>query len=104
MAKELQRAFWEGFSGYLADPDGYLWEVVYNPEWNLGKDGFVIRQKDSERQDFRRRKRCFRNSGYGNTPDKQFRKADAMAGTNRQTPLKIRNKWKMIAQTGALLY
>ena len=104
MAKELQRAFWEGFSGYLADPDGYLWEVVYNPEWNLDKDGFVIRQKDSERQDFRRRKRCFHNSGYGNTPDKQFRKADTMAGTSRQNPLKIRSKWKMIVQTGALLY
>ena len=23
--------FWGGYSGYLQDPDGHLWEVVYNP-------------------------------------------------------------------------
>jgi len=23
--------FWGGYSGYFADPDGHLWEVVWNP-------------------------------------------------------------------------
>ena len=26
-------AFWGGYSGYFQDPDGHLWEVVWNPEW-----------------------------------------------------------------------
>ena len=28
--------FWGGYSGYVADPDGHLWELAYNPmspEW-----------------------------------------------------------------------
>src|SRR3989339_1955061 len=29
--KKPQDAFWGGYSGYFADPDGYLWEVAYNP-------------------------------------------------------------------------
>lgn len=27
-----QRA-WGGYSGYVADPDGYRWEIAYNPGW-----------------------------------------------------------------------
>jgi hypothetical protein len=30
-----QDAFWGGYSGYFQDPDGHLWEVVWNPEWKL---------------------------------------------------------------------
>lgn len=33
--KEPQDAFWGGYSGYFADPDGYLWEVAYNPFTDL---------------------------------------------------------------------
>jgi catechol 2,3-dioxygenase-like lactoylglutathione lyase family enzyme len=29
--KPAQEAFWGGYAGYFADPDGHLWEVVYNP-------------------------------------------------------------------------
>ena len=29
--KTPQKVFWGGYSGYFADPDGYLWEVAYNP-------------------------------------------------------------------------
>jgi len=25
--------FWGGYSGYFQDPDGHLWEVVWNPDW-----------------------------------------------------------------------
>lgn len=27
--------FWGGYAGYFADPDGHLWEVVWNPELPL---------------------------------------------------------------------
>lgn len=29
--KQPQKAFWGGYSGYFADPDGHLWEVAHNP-------------------------------------------------------------------------
>lgn len=25
--------FWGGYSGHFQDPDGHLWEVVWNPHW-----------------------------------------------------------------------
>lgn len=31
LVKPGQKAFWGGYSGYFADPDGYLWEVAHNP-------------------------------------------------------------------------
>jgi uncharacterized glyoxalase superfamily protein PhnB len=33
--KKPQDVFWGGYSGYFADPDGYLWEVAYNPFTDL---------------------------------------------------------------------
>ena len=30
-----QDAFWGGYSGYFADPDGFLWEVAFNPFTDL---------------------------------------------------------------------
>jgi uncharacterized glyoxalase superfamily protein PhnB len=30
---------WGGYAGYLADPDGHLWEVVWNPHFQLLPDG-----------------------------------------------------------------
>lgn len=29
--KTPRDAFWGGYSGYFADPDGHLWEVAWNP-------------------------------------------------------------------------
>jgi predicted lactoylglutathione lyase len=29
--KEPQKVFWGGYSSYVADPDGNLWEIAYNP-------------------------------------------------------------------------
>lgn len=29
--KEPQKVFWGGYHCYVADPDGNLWEIVYNP-------------------------------------------------------------------------
>lgn len=28
-----------GRSGYFADPDGYPWEIAYNPAFPIGGDG-----------------------------------------------------------------
>lgn len=28
-------AFWGGYSGHFQDPDGHLWEVVWNPAWEI---------------------------------------------------------------------
>ena len=33
--KQPVKVFWGGYSGYFADPDGYLWEVAYNPFTDL---------------------------------------------------------------------
>ncbi|MFC4077757.1 VOC family protein [Salinithrix halophila] len=27
--------FWGGYSGHFQDPDGHLWEVVWNPQWDI---------------------------------------------------------------------
>ncbi len=31
IVKEPQKVFWGGYSSYIADPDGYLWEIAFNP-------------------------------------------------------------------------
>ena len=33
--KKPEKVFWGGYSGYFADPDGYLWEVAFNPFTDL---------------------------------------------------------------------
>lgn len=33
IVKPGQRADWGGYSGYFADPDGFLWEVAWNPHF-----------------------------------------------------------------------
>jgi catechol 2,3-dioxygenase-like lactoylglutathione lyase family enzyme len=38
--------FWGGYSGVFLDPDGYPWEVAYNPHWQLGEDGSVALNPD----------------------------------------------------------
>ena len=29
------RTSWGGYAGYFRDPDGHLWEVVWNPAWDV---------------------------------------------------------------------
>ena len=36
IVKAAQKTFWGGYSGYFQDPDGHLWEVVWNPAWGGG--------------------------------------------------------------------
>lgn len=33
IVKPATRAEWGGTSGYFADPDGFLWEVAWNPDF-----------------------------------------------------------------------
>ncbi len=40
--KPAQDAFWGGRSGYFADPDGYPWEIAWNPKLEMTKDGKMI--------------------------------------------------------------
>lgn len=32
IVKEAHETFWGGYAGYFQDPDGHLWEVVWNPQ------------------------------------------------------------------------
>jgi uncharacterized protein len=31
-------AFWGGYTGSFQDPDGHLWEVAWNPDWELANE------------------------------------------------------------------
>ena len=33
IVKPGQPTDWGGYAGYFADPDGFLWEVAWNPEF-----------------------------------------------------------------------
>jgi len=35
IVKPAQETFWGGYAGYFQDPDQHLWEVVWNPQWQL---------------------------------------------------------------------
>lgn len=35
LVKAAQDTFWGGYAGYFQDPDQHLWEVAWNPQWNL---------------------------------------------------------------------
>ena len=37
--KEPQKVFWGGYHAYFADPDGYIWEVAYNPFFPFDENG-----------------------------------------------------------------
>lgn len=39
LIKPAQKVFWGGYSGYFADPDGFLWEVAHNPFFALDEKG-----------------------------------------------------------------
>ena len=44
LLKAGQKAFWGGYSGYFADPDGHVWEVAFNPFMPLDASGRVTLQ------------------------------------------------------------
>lgn len=36
--KKAHDTFWGGYAGYFSDLDGHLWEVVWNPSWEVDPD------------------------------------------------------------------
>ncbi len=41
LVKPAQEAFWGGYLGYFSDPDGFLWEVAWNPSFQMAEDGAI---------------------------------------------------------------
>ena len=41
LVKAAEQVFWGGYSGYVSDPDGYLWEIAHNPVWSLDEKGVM---------------------------------------------------------------
>lgn len=41
IVKPAQKTSWGGYSGYFADPDGFLWEVLYSDQLKFNPDGSV---------------------------------------------------------------
>ncbi|HEU4565175.1 MAG TPA: VOC family protein [Gemmatimonadaceae bacterium] len=46
LARPARETEWGGYSGYFADPEGHLWEVAWNPHWQLRADGTVSLQRE----------------------------------------------------------
>lgn len=42
IVKPAQDVFWGGHGGYFADPDGHLWEVTWNPFFEINERGEVV--------------------------------------------------------------
>lgn len=42
LLKPGQDADWGGYSGYFADPDGYPWEVAWDPDLGFAPDGAIV--------------------------------------------------------------
>jgi len=36
IVKAAQPTFYGGYAGYFQDPDGHMWEVAWNPQWEGG--------------------------------------------------------------------
>ncbi len=41
IVKPAGRAFWGGWYGYFADPEGNLWEVAHNPAFPIDAEGRI---------------------------------------------------------------
>lgn len=37
IVKPAQDTFWGGYAGCFQDPDGHLWEVAWNPAWQIAE-------------------------------------------------------------------
>lgn len=41
IVKRPEEVFWGGYSSYVSDPDGNLWEIAYNPYLPIDEQGNV---------------------------------------------------------------
>ena len=37
IVKPAHDTFWGGYAGYFQDPDRHLWEVAWNPQWDVAE-------------------------------------------------------------------
>jgi catechol 2,3-dioxygenase-like lactoylglutathione lyase family enzyme len=37
IAKPAADTFWGGYAGYFQDPDGHLWEIAWNPQFEIAE-------------------------------------------------------------------
>ena len=37
IVKPAEGTFYGGYAGYFQDPDGHLWEIAWNPAWEVGE-------------------------------------------------------------------
>ena len=42
IVKAPRKASWGGYSGYVADPEGNLWEIAFNPFLKMDENGNVM--------------------------------------------------------------
>jgi catechol 2,3-dioxygenase-like lactoylglutathione lyase family enzyme len=42
LVKAPEKVSWGGYSGYVADPDGHLWEIAFNPFFPQDEHGHVV--------------------------------------------------------------
>lgn len=47
LLKEPHAVFWGGYIAYAADPEGHVWEIAHNPDWELDGSG-GLRLPDAE--------------------------------------------------------
>ncbi len=40
--KDPEKVYWGGYSGYISDPEGNLWEIAHNPFMKLDDQGNVV--------------------------------------------------------------
>jgi predicted lactoylglutathione lyase len=40
--KPPHETHWGGYVGYVADPDGHVWEIAHNPFWPLDAEGRIV--------------------------------------------------------------
>ncbi|NAS13310.1 VOC family protein [Poritiphilus flavus] len=45
IVKQPEEVFWGGYSSYISDPDGNLWEIAFNPFLPLDEKGNAIGQE-----------------------------------------------------------
>ena len=42
LVRAAQQVYWGGYTAYIADPEGHLWEIAHNPGWPLSPDGRIV--------------------------------------------------------------
>ena len=41
ICKPAHDVFWGGYAGHFCDPDGFLWEIAWNPSFPIAPDGSI---------------------------------------------------------------